>query len=124
MLDLDLLVASNTAKVFIRHPVTGEPTEGWFEVYGHASQEYRRVRNQVMADRIAEGEKLSEEKAEEFNNRLLLGALKDMGGLTYKKKEYKHSPENAKTLLETPGYHWLKAQVDDAIVNVGNFLKG
>lgn len=122
-LNLDDLIASDKATLKIKHPKTGEDTSGHFTVHGAASATYQKHRIAMLEERM-KLEKVTPEQSHEMGLTLLANILEDMGGFTYKGKPYVHSFQNAKEVLSNPGYYWLKDQIDEGVVNVGNFLKG
>lgn len=113
------------AKVFLLHPVTKKPTGGWIEVYSLESPAAQAFQREIIDRRLRDKAKVAtaetiENETSEMLARLTTGwALVTLDG---RPLNIPFSLENALALYRNPRLAWIRAQVNDFISDLGNFL--
>jgi len=122
MLNLSELAAKDHATIPVKHPVTGEPTGATITLAGPSSEEYLAARLRLAESRAGKETMTTEDRAQ-MGLDLLLDCIVGWEGLSMDgKKLLPFTRENAKTLLSDRKFYWLEAQIDTALVSVGNFI--
>jgi hypothetical protein len=126
------------AEIELLHPVSGAPIGIFITVLGkyskvfldhtrRASNEYLR-KSQALKKRGKDEETPTVEKFEEKSIEMLVactvgwrtGAKK---AITFEGKDLEFSPANAALIYSSPKLTWIRAQVDEGIADLGNFMK-
>lgn len=126
------------AEVELLHPVTGAPIGVFVTVLGKYSKVFidhtRRNSNeylrkaQMLKRRGKEEETPTVEKFEEKSIDLLVACTTgwrtgDKPMIVFEGKELPFSPANAALIYGSPKLSWIRTQVDEAIADLGNFMK-
>lgn len=135
---IDTAAACNKGfEVELRHPVTNQPLGIFWGVLGSDSDIFRdhvketindRLRKEAMAKKRGRDlEVRTMEDAEQDSIELLIVCSThwrtgDEKTLRFKGEDLAFSVPNAKRVLED--MRWIRAQIDEAIGDLGNFMKG
>jgi hypothetical protein len=134
MFDISTLALKADHELHLKHPLTEtklfadaeEKKPVMILLHGTASKQYR---NQVQAmqtrqlRRNAKKEKPSAETMNEEAVELLVACSAGTKNFVFEGTEFSGTPEAFRKLYSDPKFSWLRAQVDEAIGDVGNFLK-
>lgn len=132
-----------THELELRHPVTNEPLGMFIEHRGADSAEVlaitRRQTNELLKRSFVAQRKGKEDEAETVESltdrgtRVLVAATvawferdakgKRIEGFGFGEGRMTFTPENAADLYSRPGFVWLRRQLDDAVGDLGNFIK-
>lgn len=109
------------------HPGTGKPTKAVITVRGHDSPTYQAKKHEMMRANIerARNKDAVERTPEEVDQDgigILVNSTIGWTGLKLDGVDYPYSEANARALYKK--YRWIYEQVDKAVHNRANFLKG
>ena len=126
------------AEIELLHPVSGTPIGVFVTVLGkyskvfldhtrRASNEYLR-KSQMLKKRGKEDETPTMEKFEEKSIELLVACTTawrtgDKPMIRFEGEELPFSATNAALIYGSPKLSWIRAQVDEGIADLGNFMK-
>lgn len=133
MFELTDLAVKDTMELHLRHPATSELLYADEEktkpvsitLHGKSSKPYRTVVTAMQnrnLRRKQKGEKASAEQMLEEGLEMLVSISADSDNLSVDGKPVK-TPEQFRKLYSTPKLFWVKEQVDEAVVDVSNFLE-
>lgn len=151
MIDLAKLNAAEASEATfdleLRHPVTEEPTGLFISLVGLHSAEVRRVKdaqvNDILRRNFEAQRKAKDAKAptveegQKRTSKLLASATvgwftKEPGkrgepdkvtqGLPFDGTRIEFSKAEAERIYDHPGFEWLRAQVDEAVGDLANFM--
>jgi len=114
--------------VRIYHPGTNEDLDIIINVLGKDSDEFQKVSRTQSKKRMAKLSKggfrssMPVEEIEQDGLQLLAACTKSWSGVIIDGKEIECNADNAVMLYER--FPWIKEQVDSAIGDRGNFIKG
>lgn len=126
------------AEIELTHPVSGAPVGVHITVLGKFSKVFidhtRRNSNeylrkaQMLKKRGKDEETPTIEKFEEKSIELLVACTVgwrtgDKKTITFEGQALEFTPTNAAMLYSSPKLSWIRAQVDEAIADLGNFMK-
>jgi hypothetical protein len=124
-MDLSSLLATDTAVITIKHPKTGMSIPGMtVTVAGNASEEYRRVRAELAKRRLESTRSVTVDELEAAALTLLVSCVRGWTGFERDGAEVECTPANVRELVGTPGYFWLKEQIEAGVGDTANFIAG
>lgn len=118
--DLSTLIAMETTKVEVLHPVTKKPTGMSVTLAGPAADAYQSAKLRLVQENMGEAnaEKIGQKMVE-----LLAACVVGWEGFVEHGQALACTPENVLRLLTTRGYYWLKDQLEAALGDVARFIK-
>lgn len=133
MFDLSTLALKADYALHLRHPVSGDKLyadeEGTKAVevllYGTASKQYRNAVTAMQTRQLKRNQKKEKPNAEVLNEEaieLLVACSAGSNNLSMDGKPVS-TQEDFRKLYADPRFSWLRSQVDEALGEVGNFLK-
>jgi hypothetical protein len=125
MFDLkDLKPKSNTIKVELRHPSTGDLLDMSISVYNPYSPEYKAAMHEQTNKRLMKSAKVRKQTytAQELEASALelLASITEGWSITFEGKALKFSREKAVELFSE--YPWIKDQLEEALNDTSGFL--
>lgn len=129
---LDTVAASNAgAEIELRHPVTNAPIGVFVSVVGKDSDTYRtfqrlKFNEYLRAEQQAKmrGRQPNQKSAEDYEDdmlSLLVACTRGWRGMVYEGEELAFTAENVRKVYQTQP--WIRDQVNEAVGDLGNFLK-
>lgn len=117
--DLSTLLAKETTKVELLHPATKKPLGMVVTLAGPAADTYQTSRLKLVQENMGQtdAEKISKKMVE-----LLAACVLSWEGFIENGVPLACTPENVMRLLTTPGYYWLKEQLESALGDVARFI--
>lgn len=130
--ELSTLAVEDTYNLHLRHPVTDEllydgddqDKPVTITLYGTGSKQYRNAVNAMQNRQLKRGKKQpSAEVLREEGAELLVACSAGAQNLSYQGKALDNDAV-FRQLYNDPSLIWIREQVDSAIGDVANFLKG
>lgn len=133
MFDITSMALAPDYELHLKHPVTGEKLYADKDekdpvvvmLYGSASKQYRNAVTAMQTRQMRRDQKKEKANAEIINEEgveLLVACSAGSKNLSIEGKAVT-SAEDFRKLYSDPKLSWVRAQVDAAIADVGNFLK-
>lgn len=113
--------------VEVVHPVSGKPIGLVIQVVGTDSAAYQNIQRKLQNRRLQKWQrnrstKMSAEQLEEEQLELLCSCIHSWTGMVVDGKEVEFSPDAAREILVR--FPFVREQIDEAIGDRANFLKG
>lgn len=132
MFDISTLALSADHSLHLRHPVSGDKLYADKDekeavevlLYGTASKQYRNAVSAMQTRQLRRNAKKEKPSADVMNEEaveLLVACSAGSKNLSLDGKAVT-SADDFRKLYSDPRYSWLRAQVDEALGEVGNFL--
>jgi hypothetical protein len=130
MFDLNTLAVKDSVNLQLRHPVTEELLFADAEktkpvqivLWGTSSKQYRTAINAMQNRQLKRGKKTATaEVMREEGVELLTACSQRAENLTYNEDKL-DSPEAFRGLYSDDKFAWVKAQVDEALGDIANFI--
>lgn len=133
MFDINSLALAADHELHLKHPVSGdklyadkdEKQPVMVLLYGTASKQYRNAVTAMQTRQLRRNQKKEKASAEVMNEEaveLLVACSAGSKNLSFDGKPVSMA-EDFRKLYSDPKFSWLRSQVDDALGDVGNFLK-
>ena len=118
-MELTTLKPLDEATVQITHPITKEPLDITFTVYGSDSKQYRQAQRDTLVARM-ESKTNTADNIESDELEILVRCTKDFTNIELDGEALEFSEENTRKVLKE--YTWLKDQISMFIMNRTNFF--
>lgn len=118
-IDLTSLLAKDTTKVEILHPGTKEPIGIRVTIAGPAADTYQAARLKLVQENMGNPDVT---KIHQTMFKLLVACVLAWEGVMEHGVVVPCTPENVERILSTPGYYWLKDQLEAALGDVARFI--
>ena len=128
-MDLNSLRLSDTTTVDLIHPVTDEPVGITITLLAKTSPKVKAVAHRFADKRLAaavkDGKKafrLDSAQMEDESLDILVAATEGWTGVERDGQPVPCTPDEVRALYSTPGFAWIREQVDRALSDASNFF--
>lgn len=134
MFDISTLAFAPDYELHLKHP--GNDTKLYADkeetkpivisLYGTASKQYRKQVTEMQTRQLRRNAKKEKPSAETLNEEavdLLVACSAGVKNFVFEGSDFPGTPDAFRKLYSNPAFSWIRSQVDEALGEVGNFLK-